>query len=55
MEVFQRGYLAYFAPSSHIICDLDPAFIPSLMEVFLQNLSIKMITVSVTKNKSLLA
>ena len=29
MEVFQRGYLAYFGPPSHIICDLDPALTSS--------------------------
>ena len=55
VEVFKRGYLAYFGPSSHIICDLDPAFTSSLMEAFLQNLNIKMITVSVINLKSLLA
>ena len=55
VEVFKRGYLAYFCPPSHINCDLDPAFTSSLMAAFLQNLNIKMITVSVTNNKSLLA
>ena len=55
MEVFQRGCLAYFGPPSHIICDLDPAFTSSLIEAFLQNLNIKMITVSFTNHKSLLA
>ena len=54
VEVFQRGYLAYFRPLPYIICDLDPAFTSSLMEAFLQNLNIKMITVSVTNHKSLL-
>ena len=53
VEVFQRGYLAYFSLSLHIICDLDPPFTSSLMEAFLQNL--KMLTVSVTSHKSLLA
>ena len=55
VEVFQRGYLAYFSLPSHIICDLGPAFTSSLMEALLQNLNIKMITVSVTNHKSLLA
>ena len=55
VEVFQRGYLAYFGPSSHIMCDLDPAFTSSLIKAFLQNLNIKMITMSVTNHKSLLA
>ena len=34
IEVFQRGYLAYFGPLSHIICDLDQAFTSSLTEAF---------------------
>ena len=28
LDVFQRGYLTYFGPLSHIICDQDPAFTP---------------------------
>ena len=32
LEAFQRGYLAYFGPPTHIICDQDPAFTSSLME-----------------------
>ena len=55
VEVFQRGYLAYFGPPLYTICDFDPAFISSLMEAFLQNFNIKMITVSVTNHKTLLA
>ena len=50
VELFQRGYLAYFSPPSHIICDLDSAFMSSLMETFLQNFNIKMITVCVTNH-----
>ena len=30
LEAFQRGYLAYFGPPTHIICDQDPAFTSSL-------------------------
>ena len=55
IEVFQRGYLAYFGPPSHIICDLDPSFASSLMEAFFKHLNIKMLIVNVTNNKSLLA
>ena len=55
VEVFHRRYLAYFGPPSHIMCDFDPAFTYSLMEAFLQYLHMKMITVSVTNHKSLLA
>ena len=53
--VFQNGYLAYFGPPSHIVCNLDPAFTSSLLEVLLQNVNIQMITVSVTNRRSLLA
>ena len=53
VEVFQRGYLAYFGPPSHIICDLHPVFTSSLLEAFLQIFSIKMITLRVTNHKSL--
>ena len=44
LEAFQRGYLAYFGPPTHIICDQDPAFTSSLM-----------ILVSPTNHKSLQA
>ena len=54
VEVFQRGYLAYFGPPSNIIFDLDPAFTSSLKEAFLQNLNVNMITANITNHKSLL-
>ena len=41
LEAFQRGYLAYFGPPTHIICDQDPAFTSSLMEAFVTQLNIK--------------
>ena len=34
LDAFQKGYLAYFGPPTHIICDQDPAFTSSLMEAF---------------------
>ena len=40
LEVFQRGYMAYFGPPSHIICDQEPAFTSSLMEAFALKLNI---------------
>ena len=55
LEAFQRGYLAYFGPPTHIICDQDPAFTSSLMEAFVTQLNIKMILVSPTNHKSLQA
>ena len=53
LEAFQKGYLAYFGPPTHIICDQDPAFNSSLMEAFTQQLNIKVIMVSPTDHKSL--
>ena len=55
LEAFQRGYLAYFGPPTHIICDQDPAFTSSLMEAFVTHLNIKVILVSPTNHKSLQA
>ena len=55
LEAFQRGYLAYFGPPTHIICDQDPAFTSSLMEAVVTQLNIKVIPVSPTNHKSLQA
>ena len=55
IEGFQRGYLAYSGPPTHIICDQDPAFTSSLMEAFVTQLNIKVILVSPTNHKSLQA
>ena len=55
LEAFQRGYLAYFGPPTHIICDQDPAFTSSLMEAFVTQLNIKVILVSPTNHRSLQA
>ena len=53
LEVFQRGYMAYFGPPTHIICDQDPAFTSSLMEAFALKLNINKILASPTNHKSL--
>ena len=55
LDAFQRGYLAYFGPPTHIICDQDPAFISSLMEAFVTQLNIKIVLVSPTNHQSLQA
>ena len=55
LETFQRGYLAYFGPPTHIICDQDPAFTSSLIEAFVTQLNIKVILVSPNNHKSLQA
>ena len=55
LEAFQRGYLAYFGPPTHIICDQDPAFTSSLVQAFVTQLNIKVILVSHTNHKSLQA
>ena len=53
LEVFQRGYMAYFGPPTHIICDQDLAFTLSLIEAFALKLNINIILVSPTNHKSL--
>ena len=55
LEVFQKGYVAYFGPPTHIVCDQDAAFTSSMIEAFTEQLSIRMIMVSPTNHKSLLA
>ena len=53
LDAFQRGYLAYFGPPTHIMCDQDSAFTSSLMEVFVTQINIKVILVSPTNHQSL--
>ena len=55
LEAFQRGYLAYFGPPTHIVCDQDPAFTSSLMAAFVTQLNIKVILFSPTNCQSLQA
>ena len=55
LDAFQKGYLAYFGPPTHIMCDQDTSFSSSLMEAFAEKLNIRMIMVSTTNRKSLLA
>ena len=55
LDAFQRGYLAYFGPPTHIVYDQDPAFTSSLMEVFVSQLNIKDILVSPTNHQSVQA
>ena len=55
LDAFQKGYLAYFGPTTHIMCDQDTSFSSSLKEAFAEKLNIRMIMVSTTNHKSLLA
>ena len=55
LDAFQKGYMAYLGPPTHIICDQDPAFTSSLMEAFVTQLNIKIILVSPTNHQSLQA
>ena len=55
LDAFQKGYLAYFGPPTHLVCDQDPAFTSSLMEAFVTQLNIKIILVSPTNHQSLQA
>ena len=55
LEVFQKGYVAYIGPPTYIVYDQDAAFTSFLMDAFTEQLSIKMIMVSLANHKSLLA
>ena len=55
LDAFQRGYLAYFEPPTHVVYDQNPAFTSSLMEAFVTQLNIKVILVSPTNHQSLQA
>ena len=55
LQVFQKGYVAYFGSPTHIVCGQDVSFTSSLMEAFTEQLGIKMIMVSPTNHKSMLA
>ena len=55
LDAFQKGYLAYFGPPTHIVCDQDPTLTSSLMEAFVTQLNIKVILVSPTDHQSLQA
>ena len=55
LDALQRGYLAYFGLSTHIVCDQDPAFTSSVMKAFVTQLNIKVILVSPTNHQSLQA
>ena len=55
LQVFQKGYVAYFGPPTHSVCDQDASFTSSLMHAFTEQLNIKVIFVSPTNHKSLLA
>ena len=55
LQVFQKGYTAYFGPPMHIVCDQDASFTSFLMHTFTEQLNIKVIFVSPTNYKSLLA
>ena len=47
--------LHIFGPPTHIVCDQDASFTSSLMQAFTEQLNIKVIFVSPTNHKSLLA
>ena len=55
IDAFERRYLAYYGPPTHIICDMDPTFTSFLMKAFSRQLNFKIITVIPTNHKSLLA
>ena len=50
-----KSFIRYFSPAMHIMCDQVPAFMSTMAQVFFQHFGIRVITVSTTNHKSLLA
>ena len=53
--VINNSFIRYFSPPTHIMCDQDLALMSTLAQVFFQHFRIRVITVSMTNHKSLLA
>ena len=54
-EILVDHFIAYFSIPVRIICDQDPAFMSSLCQYCFQQYGIKLVTVSPTNHRSLLA
>ena len=54
-EAIKECFIANYGPPTHIICDQDPAFVSSMAQAFFHHFGIRIITVSPTNHKSLLA
>ena len=48
-------FIRVFSPPTHITCDLDPAFVSTMAQAFFRFYGIRLITVSPTNHRSLLA
>ena len=54
-KLLEERFIANYGPPTHIICDLDPAFVSSMAQAFFHHFEIRIIMVSPTNHKSLLA
>ena len=54
-EILVDNFIAYFSTPVRIICDQDPSFLSSLSQYCFQQYGIKLVTVSPTNHRSLLA
>ena len=54
-EAIKERFIANYGPPTHIICDQDPAFVSSMAQAFFHHFGIRIIMVSPTNHKSLLA
>ena len=54
-KAINKSFIKYFSPPTHIMCDQDPAFMSTMAQVFFQHFGIRVIMVSTTNHKSLLA
>ena len=48
-------FIAHYGPPTHIISNQDPAFVSSLAQAFFQHFGVRLLTVSPSNHKSLLA
>ena len=53
-EAIKQGFIRYFDPPTHIMCDQDPAFMSGLAHYFFKQFGIRIITVSTTNHQFLL-
>ena len=54
-NAIRSRFIAHFGPPTHIISDQDPAFVSSLAQAFFQHFGIRLIMISPSNHKSLLA
>ena len=54
-NAIRSRFIAHYGPPTHIISDQDPAFVSSLAQAFFQHFGVRLLTVSPSNHKLLLA